>query len=71
MNAGRRSFIRYSSLAAAGSLAGLRPFGALNALAQSTAASTDYKALVCIFHAWLAVVKTLNSPNSLGHSNRQ
>jgi uncharacterized protein (DUF1501 family) len=33
-------------LAAAGSTAGLRPFGALNALAQST---TDYKALVCVF----------------------
>lgn len=42
----RRSFIRYASLAAAGNLAGLRPFGAMNALAQTT---TDYKALVCIF----------------------
>ena len=42
----RRSFIRYASLAAAGNAAGLRPFGALNALAQST---TDYKALVCVF----------------------
>jgi uncharacterized protein (DUF1501 family) len=42
----RRSFIRCASLAAAGSAAGLRPFGALNALAQSAA---DYKALVCIF----------------------
>ncbi|MEO6923487.1 MAG: DUF1501 domain-containing protein [Bryocella sp.] len=42
----RRSFVKYASLAAAGNLAGLRPFGALNALAQT---STDYKALVCIF----------------------
>jgi uncharacterized protein (DUF1501 family) len=42
----RRSFIRYASLAAAGQLAGLRPFGAMNALA---ATSTDYKALVCVF----------------------
>jgi uncharacterized protein (DUF1501 family) len=46
MGVNRRSFIRYASLAAAGSAAGLRPFGALNALAQS---STDYKALVCVF----------------------
>jgi uncharacterized protein (DUF1501 family) len=42
----RRNFIRYASLAAAGNLAGLRPFGALNALANTT---PDYKALVCIF----------------------
>src|ERR1700761_1294173 len=42
----RRSFIKYASLAAAGNLAGLRPFGAMNALA---APSSDYKALVCIF----------------------
>src|SRR5665213_2695400 len=46
MRANRRSFIKYASLAAAGNLAGLRPFGTLNALAQS---GTDYKALVCIF----------------------
>src|SRR5271170_7742219 len=46
MDVNRRSFIRYASLAAAGSAAGLRPFGALNALAQG---STDYKALVCVF----------------------
>ncbi len=42
----RRSFIKYASLAAAGNLAGLRPFGALNALAST---GTDYKALVCVF----------------------
>ena len=42
----RRSFIKSAALAAAGSVAGLRPFGAMNALAQS---NTDYKALVCIF----------------------
>ena len=46
MGVNRRSFIRYASLAAAGSAAGLRPFGALNSLAQS---ATDYKALVCVF----------------------
>ena len=46
MAVNRRSFIRYASLAAAGSVAGLRPFGALNSLAQS---ATDYKALVCVF----------------------
>lgn len=42
----RRSFIKYASLAAAGNLAGLRSFGALNALADT---GDDYKALVCIF----------------------
>jgi uncharacterized protein (DUF1501 family) len=46
MRANRRSFIKYASLAAAGNLAGLRPFGTLNALANTT---PDYKALVCIF----------------------
>jgi hypothetical protein len=34
MSINRRSLIRYASLAAGGHLAGLRPFGALNALAQ-------------------------------------
>src|SRR5277367_5459194 len=46
MSLNRRSFIRYASLAAAGNAAGLRPFGALNGLAE---AASDYKALVCIF----------------------
>jgi uncharacterized protein (DUF1501 family) len=46
MRANRRSFIKYASLAAAGNILGLRPFGALNALAQS---GSDYKALVCVF----------------------
>ena len=46
MGVNRRSFIRYASLAAAGSAAGLRPFGALNSLAQS---ASGYKALVCVF----------------------
>jgi len=46
MGVNRRTFIKYASLAAAGNAAALRPFGALNALAQST---TDYKALVCVF----------------------
>jgi uncharacterized protein (DUF1501 family) len=42
----RRSFIKYASLAAAGNIAGLRPFGAMNALAQT---GSSYKALVCVF----------------------
>jgi len=46
MSLDRRSFIRYASLAAAGNAIGLRPFGMLNGLAQS---SPGYKALVCIF----------------------
>ena len=46
MTSNRRSFIKYASLAAAGNAAGLRPFGMLNSLAQTT---TDYKALVCVF----------------------
>jgi uncharacterized protein (DUF1501 family) len=46
MAVNRRSFIKYASLAAAGNAAALRPFGALNALAQNP---TDYKALVCVF----------------------
>ena len=43
----RRSFLRTAALAAAGNAAGLRSFGAWNALAES--AAVDYKALVCIF----------------------
>lgn len=46
MSVNRRSFIKYASLAAAGNAAALRPFGALNALAQGT---SGYKALVCVF----------------------
>ena len=38
--------MQYASLAAAGNLLGLRPFGSLAALAQT---SPGYKALVCIF----------------------
>src|SRR5271165_1479885 len=49
MRTNRRSFIHYASLAAGGSLAGLRPFGALNAFAQTGAPASGYKALVCIF----------------------
>jgi uncharacterized protein (DUF1501 family) len=45
----RRSFIQYASLAAGGSIVGLRPFGSLNAFAQSAAPPSDYKALVCVF----------------------
>src|SRR5271156_4511185 len=48
MSVNRRSFIQYASLAAGGSLVGLRPFGALNAFAQS-APTPSYKALVCVF----------------------
>src|ERR1700691_1803642 len=46
MRTSRRTFINCASLAAAGNILGLRPFGALNALAQSTG---GYKALVCVF----------------------
>lgn len=46
MRVNRRSFIRCASLAAAGNTLGLRPFGALNSLAQN---ASDYKALVCVF----------------------
>ncbi len=45
----RRSFLRYASLAAAGNVAGLRPFGMLNALASGTSIVPSYKALVCVF----------------------
>jgi uncharacterized protein (DUF1501 family) len=48
MSINRRSLIRYASLAAGGHLAGLRPFGVLNAFAQA-APTQNYKALVCIF----------------------
>jgi uncharacterized protein (DUF1501 family) len=48
MRIDRRSLIRYASLAAGGHLAGLRPFGALNAFAQASP-TQNYKALVCIF----------------------
>jgi uncharacterized protein (DUF1501 family) len=46
MHNSRRSFLTTASMAAAGSALGFRPFGMLNALAQTT---SDYKALVCIF----------------------
>src|ERR1700685_816440 len=46
MSHSRRSFLTNASLLAAGNLLGFRPFGMLNALAQT---SSDYKALVCIF----------------------
>jgi uncharacterized protein (DUF1501 family) len=42
----RRSFVQCASLVAAGNVLGLRPFGLMNALAQTTG---DYKALVCVF----------------------
>ncbi len=48
MHFDRRTFIRSAALLAAGNAAGLGPMGMLNAAAQSTA-SSDYKALVCIF----------------------
>jgi uncharacterized protein (DUF1501 family) len=47
MRSNRRTFISCASLATAGNILGLRPFGALNALAQSS--SSGYKALVCVF----------------------
>jgi uncharacterized protein (DUF1501 family) len=46
MRHSRRSFLTTASMAAAGSALGFRPFGMLNALAQT---SSDYKALVCVF----------------------
>ena len=46
MRTNRRTFISCASLLAAGNALGLRPFGAINALAQTT---SDYKALVCVF----------------------
>ena len=46
MSFNRRTFIRSASLAAAGHVAGFRPFGVMNGLAQS---SPGYKALVCLF----------------------
>lgn len=46
MRTSRRSFITCASLVAAGNALGLRPFGAISALAQTT---SDYKALVCVF----------------------
>jgi uncharacterized protein (DUF1501 family) len=46
MGNNRRSFLTNASLLAAGNLLGFRPFGMLNALAQTT---QDYKALVCLF----------------------
>ena len=46
MTTSRRSFLSYAAMAAGGSALGLRPFGAMNALAQTT---TDYRALVCVF----------------------
>jgi uncharacterized protein (DUF1501 family) len=42
----RRSFLAAASMLAAGNALGLKPFGLLNALAQS---SSEYKALVCVF----------------------
>jgi uncharacterized protein (DUF1501 family) len=46
MNRSRRSFLTNASLLAAGNAAGLKPFGMLNSLAQTSA---NYKALVCVF----------------------
>jgi len=49
MRINRRTFVQTAALAAGGSLAGLRPFGRLNALAQTASPSSGYKALVCVF----------------------
>ena len=46
MELNRRSLIRNASLLAAGNALGFKPFGMLNALAQTT---SSYKALVCVF----------------------
>jgi uncharacterized protein (DUF1501 family) len=46
MRTSRRSFLSCASLVAAGNVLGLRPFGAISAMAQT---ASDYKALVCVF----------------------
>lgn len=46
MHKSRRTFLTNASMLAAGNAMGLRPFGILNALAQTT---PQYKALVCVF----------------------
>lgn len=46
MPTSRRSFLTAASMLAAGNVMGFKPFGMLNALAQT---STEYKALVCVF----------------------
>jgi uncharacterized protein (DUF1501 family) len=69
MSINRRSLIRYASLAAGGHLAGLRPFGALNAFAQA-APTQNYKALVCIFlFGGNDANNTLVPFDSVGYSN--
>ncbi|HEV2646781.1 MAG TPA: DUF1501 domain-containing protein [Acidobacteriaceae bacterium] len=68
MGVNRRSFIKYASLAAAGNAAALRPFGALNALAQGT--SPGYKALVCVFlYGGNDANNTLIQFDTAGYSN--
>jgi uncharacterized protein (DUF1501 family) len=67
MGVNRRSFIKYASLAAAGNAVALRPFGALNAFAQSP---TDYKALVCVFlYGGNDANNTLIQFDTAGYSN--
>jgi uncharacterized protein (DUF1501 family) len=69
MRTNRRTFIQCASLAAAGNLAGLRPFGNLNALAQASA-NQSYKALVCIFlYGGNDSNNTLVPTDSIGYSN--
>jgi uncharacterized protein (DUF1501 family) len=69
MGMSRRSFVQYASLAASGSLAGLRPFGALNAFAQ-TAPAPGYKALVCVFlFGGNDANNTLVPTDSVGYNN--
>jgi uncharacterized protein (DUF1501 family) len=66
----RRSFIQYASLAAGGSLVGLRPFGALNAFAQTSNPASGYKALVCIFlYGGNDANNTLVPFDSVGYAN--
>jgi uncharacterized protein (DUF1501 family) len=69
MRINRRSLIRYASLAAGGHLAGLRPFGALNAFAQA-APNQNYKALVCVFlYGGNDANNTLVPFDSVGYNN--
>ncbi len=45
----RRSFLSSAAMLAAGNAMGLRPFGALNALAATGKSTSGYRALVCVF----------------------
>ena len=67
MNKSRRSFLTSASMLAAGNAMGLKPFGRLNALAQT---SPTYKALVCVFMFGGNDANNMVIPNdSVGYAN--